>query len=856
VRGAFCAVATVVQGVAVVLRSVAPRCYARPARAMLAILAADKPRYPAPPPEVVDAFAWTVLAAFALLAVWAFARSETVRRFLFGTCDPRVYAVLRIGFAVMTIQCFVNLYPYWRMLWSDEGLFDLAYAQDRLGRGALAGYVPGEGFVDGWAVFHFLMNKPSLFYLFGSPAFVQGYMAVFFVVLVLYGLGIFTRPMGVVAWFMMSGIYNRNALYWEGTDLVYRVMWFILLFARTDAAWSVGNLWRCRRLRRAGRLAGHGGDEPIYRPVPAWPRWLMAFQLSLVYLQTGLVKTGGIWKRGDALYYALNMDHFYRFEWYTQLVSYYLGTNLFRLATWVVLVWERLFPLVLLGVFLDFVRRTRCAPWAVAERAQRWRRGLGGAALVGLWAVTAWGAHRFTPYLLKTPGGDPAFDDPGRRLVDVFFVGVVPAVAAAYVLLDRFPVVLRTDRLRLGRLRLRPVRIDGGFVRRWLLGRRVYLGLGVAFHGFLILFMNIGMFPFIMLMTYAAFVDGETWARWFTRIARWVRPTRPVPSWFGPAAPPSSVRPRGGRVPDLVALAAAAAGIAAVGTRAFDPKQALAVPLAWAALGLPFAAALVARVRPPHPLDDPRRQGIGPALVPSAIRRTAALSFLLFHGSAVAVHLLPSAAVVRTVRRAVSVHGAWLRMTGTTQRWDMFAPNPPTGNTFMVTMVVEEDGDRWNLRNDAWSDRPNPFLVNDRLRKMQRRMIGKGKWYLDHWGAFWCREWTLRTGVRPRKVVIEKVVTRIPGPDLVRKKGPFHPRKLRPRRSTVKTIDCRTKGALPAFMLRRRGLAVPEEAARAETAAQQRSAERAQTRKAAWQRRRKGLGEFVPTWLRPRKGRS
>ncbi|RMG96611.1 MAG: hypothetical protein D6705_10790 [Deltaproteobacteria bacterium] len=826
------------------------------------LLAAAKPKYPAPPPEVVDACAAYGLAALALLAIFAVARSETCRRFVLGTCDPRVYAVLRIGFAIMTIQCFVNLFPYWRMLWSDEGLFDMAYARDRLGRGALAGYVPGEGFLDPWAVVHFLTNKPSLFFLYGSPAFVYGYMAVFFAVLVLYGLGILTRPMGVVAWFMMSGIYNRNALYWEGTDLVYRAMWFILLFARTDAAWSVDNWWRCRRLRRKGRLAEPGSEtpeaEPVYRRVPVWPRLLMAWQLALIYVSTGLVKTGSIWKRGDALYYALNMDHFYRFEWWTQLVSYYLGTNLFRLMTWIVLVWERLFPLVLVGVFLDFVRRHRTAPWALAERRNPLRRWVGVLALVALWWVIADGAHRCAPYLVKTAEGAPAFDHPGRRLVDVAVFGAIPLFAAAYLAFDRFPIVLVRHPRRIGRWRIGPVRIDGAFLRRWLLGRRVYLGLGVCFHGFLILFMNIGMFPFIMLMSYAAFVDGEMWVRWIGRVRGGLRrllrrPDGPTPVWLGPAGRPDAVRPKGGRVPDVLVLAVFAALLAYFVLRTSDARSASTTAVGWAAVALTGVGAVVGRLRRPSPLDAPAMVGQGPALVPSAVRRTAALAFLLWHGSAIALHLFPSAPVVGKLRRSLAIHGAWLRMTGTTQSWDMFAPNPPTANTFMVTVVVEEDGDLWDLRNNAYRDRPNPFWINDRMRKMQRRMVGKGKWYLDHWGAFWCREWTLRTGERPREIRIDKIVTRIPGPDLVRKKGPYHPRKLRPTRKRVDTIDCRTKGELPVYMRERYGLEVPPELRQKEAVRAEAEARKWENRRKAWQRRPKWLRAMFPSLVPGRK---
>jgi hypothetical protein len=106
-----------------------------------------------------------------------------------------------------------------------------------------------------------------------------------------------------------------------------------------------------------------------------------------------------------------------------------------------------------------------------------------------------------------------------------------------------------------------PWTIDQSWLRRWLLGRRVWLSLGLMFHGFLILFMNIGMFPFIMLMTYAAWLTGEEFAaalRWCIGLAARSPLGRRLPprgssapsSWSGPAQAPEDVPPRGRPMPD------------------------------------------------------------------------------------------------------------------------------------------------------------------------------------------------------------------------------------------------------------------------------------------------------------------
>jgi hypothetical protein len=150
---------------------------------MLLAFFAEKPSFPKLPAGLSDDVATLCFAALVLMVLWGWTRSESIRRSIAGLGDPRVYAVLRIGFAIMTVICFVNLGPYWRMLWTDEGMFPLTYAQDRLGRAALRGWTPTEGFIDIWSYACFVWNKPSLLYLWGTPTFVYSYIGVFFVVL-------------------------------------------------------------------------------------------------------------------------------------------------------------------------------------------------------------------------------------------------------------------------------------------------------------------------------------------------------------------------------------------------------------------------------------------------------------------------------------------------------------------------------------------------------------------------------------------------------------------------------------------------------------------------------------------------
>jgi hypothetical protein len=840
----------------------------------LVALLDDKARYPAVPPEFATSLGWMFFWFGVVMLGWAWTRSDSIRRCLLALEDPRTMAVLRIGFALMTIVNFLNLAPYWRMLFSDEGIFDLAYAQERMGRSALRGWTPDEGFFDLWAVACFLWNKPSLLYMWGSPDFVVWHMLMLFGACLLYACGIATRFTGVLSWLLMSSVYNRNALYLEGTDTVYRCVWLILLFGKTGHAWSIDNWWRCRRLRKQGRLEDPEGPpaaedapprEPIYRLVPAWPRWLFMLQLAVLYCATGVVKTGDVWAKGDALYYALNMDHFYRFEGATQWVSCFLATNVFRLNTWVTHWWERLFPLLIVGEMLRFAALHRDKQWWRAQH-RGWRLWLGRLLLLGGYLVAYRVIVLALPFCLAMNGDTP--QDPTRPImkVHIAFGGVVPLFVVVWYTLGRWPLVLLRGGRGLGRLtrrwawlRIPEIRIEQQSLRRWLLGRRIWLTLGFIFHGFLIGFMNIGMFPFIMLMTYAAFVTGDEYARIFGRFAAWLRKRSrlarlaPPPISFVPAHAPTAVVPRGRPFPDLLVLVLGACGCWLVYAKATKETWVGTATYWW--LGTIVVVAVGLRFLRPSAMQLAHARQEGPALAYSPIGRALALFAFCWHSSAVGLLLFPGHAVFNNWRApAKSLFGSWLSGTATSQSWEMFAPNPPRSNQFMKTVVVEEDGDRWDLRNNAFEDRPNPWIINDRMRKMHRRMVGKGKWYLRYWVNYHCREWALRTGEMPKEVQIWSLVTRIPSPEAVnywqpkKLKGrkdpsgaitgrPYDPRKLNVKETHVQTHPCGKDARIPVVMLERWGLPVTDEDRAADAKEAERIARQFANRRSSWESR-------------------
>ena len=321
---------------------------------------------------------WLMLLGAVALCALFLLQPERWRRWWLQLEDPRAMGLYRIVFGFFVI-CNVNdLWEYFTFLFTDEGIFTADVARQVHAKAQFEGF--GDGFVEEepWGFFDFrgfleFLQGPkwSLLYFWDSPTFFWWHLVAFELCGVLFMIGFRTRLMGVLTFFLMNSIFFRNHLFWEGTELVYRVFLAYLICAKSGHAYSVDNWLRCRKLRRQGLLSEPGkpgggagappsdehpkGLQAIYRLIPAWPRRLMMVQLGAVYAVTGILKNGGVWAKGDAIYYAWNMDHFYRF--YPQQITALIGTNLLRVATWVTHWGEALFFVCVLGVMYFWAKQ-------------------------------------------------------------------------------------------------------------------------------------------------------------------------------------------------------------------------------------------------------------------------------------------------------------------------------------------------------------------------------------------------------------------------------------------------------------------------------------------------------------------
>ncbi|MCH9680741.1 MAG: hypothetical protein K0V04_04835, partial [Deltaproteobacteria bacterium] len=456
---------------------------------------------------------WMFLCALFTVVIFVSYR-EGWRRLWLRMEDPRTMGAFRIAFGLCAL-CNVNgLWELFTYLFTDEGLFVTDVARQVFARDQFRGFGNGldgdpNGFF-GWAGFFEWLQGPkySLLFFNSTPTFFWIHLAVFEIVMVLFIVGLWTRYTKWLAWFLFHSIILRNTVYWEGTENVYRCFFLYVCLSRCGHAYSLDNWLRCRRLRKRKRLSEPGGPgdgagaassdehpeglEAIYRLIPSWPRMLVILQCGALYCYTGVVKNGSVWWKGDAFYYAFNLDHFYRIP--PQWLSSIFGTNLFRLNSHVAHFWESFFPLVVLGIIVRWVLHEDMKRLSTRARAIA-TVGWVGLALSVLAVV--WVAY---PVHFVAPRGSWWTLERVRLVFAGGWLALMLLIAWGWHRLRARPFEFS--------LRGRPRRLDLDWFCRWFLGRRVWVLLGIIFHLHLTLLMNIGWFQPGALAGFICFVNG------------------------------------------------------------------------------------------------------------------------------------------------------------------------------------------------------------------------------------------------------------------------------------------------------------------------------------------------------------
>lgn len=744
---------------------------------------------------------WLMLLCFALLATIFIFHREVWRRMFLRAEDPRSIAAFRIVFGLVTMANINGLWELFTYLFTDEGMFLTDVARQVFSKEQFEGF--GDGFGGdpygffGWAGFVEFIKGPkfSLLFFWDTPTAFWLHLAAFWVACTCFIVGFKTKYAKWATFLLFNSIILRNQVFWEGTENVYRCFLFYLCLSRCGEAYSLDNWLRCRRLRRLGLLSepGKPGDgagappspehprglEAVYRRIPAWPRMLMILQVAALYCSTGTVKNGTVWASGDAFYYALNLDHFYRFE--PQQLSAIFGTNLFRINTWVVHWWEAFFPLVVLGLVSRFMRREKFAPLPA------WQR----------WSVRAcWlllGLTACCIVVITLPVHIPAKKIGSawslaewQRWFPVLWISGMAVIAAIVAIGKRRPQL-------------------PDWICTWLFGRRIWLSLGIIFHAHLIVMMNIGWFTPATLSTYFVFLNGNELAHLLRRMgARLARLRIPTSSSVRGDAPPlpteDATLPHLHRdaaaIPRWVLGAALLVAVAGVYVAVLRIDEGPRPAVIWGGaggllfLGLAVTGILMARRHGAEQLSliDPNTGRPRPPWAHATLGRFLASALCVYHITGVAIWLLPEKDCLggtgtdswRMV--AQDPFKWWMRITQTNQGWKMFAPNPPRSNLMMRVLVTDTDGEVYDLNTDVYhpANRPIPWLFYTRIRKINRRIIGaeggKGEWYQKWHARYICRQWALdHGGAAPLQVDLVKVSYAVPSPEDVAKNGPYDP---------------------------------------------------------------------------------
>ena len=692
------------------------------------------------------ALALALALALAALLVLVTLHFETLRRVLMRALDPRPLAIFRALFGLTLCLYALEIAPLAVYLFSDEGLLQSAAVPQVMG-GRASGIL-GEGVSDLGSALHYLASgRWSPLHFWDTPLAAQLHVAALALASFALMIGWRTRLAAISAWLLLAWLLRRGDVHWGGEQVLVSLL-FPLILARSGAALSVDNRRRCRRLRARGLLDETTGvgqppssDHPqglaaIYRRIPAWPQALLISQLALLYFVNGWVKSGSTWVSGDTLRLSLHLDRYARVDWHPLAVA--LGPWPFRLATWGVLWWERLFPVVLVALVL------RAAARSGAPRLSRGRQRLARAAWLTI--AAALGSWALAGVLADAPG----------HTADVrsAALGSLSALIAACVLTGEGGRLVRALR--------RAVR---------LVAPLPWLVFGVVFHGISLVFFEIGIFASATVSAYALCGIGGGLSSLLQRVTqRLGRLGLPLPEHLLAVTPIEAEDPAlphlhrdTSTLPPAAVLAAGALILAGAALAIAPPRPATE---RWHIAWLVAGAALIAvgwrsaRQRAQDPSDSPSLPWAhGPA------GRLAAGGLLAYHLISLALWQSPPWQSVPWRQAARLIVDPWMELTFTRQGWRMFAPNGPTRNQTLRTTLTDRAGLEHDLHTELElpENLRRPYLRHDRWRKVDEAVSGYRP-TLTVWHArYLCRRWALdHAGEPPAQVELSRVAAPFP----------------------------------------------------------------------------------------------
>lgn len=399
----------------------------------------------------------------------------------FRRMDPRPAALFRVSFGLATFATFILFGLELNHLFTDQGIFTAQSARQLHGVLLDEVWDPELGWSSWSAPFGAVLGRFSVFFFRNDPAFVYGVYTLTMVALALMILGIRTRISTLAAFVLTLQFNTFTTIYHSGWDNTLRAFFFFAVLMDCGQVYSVDAWWRRRRELLAGKLT-------LPPHIPAWPVHLAILQLTVIYLFTGLAKSGPTWWFGTALHYALNLHHFYRVPM-SGLLSLLQWTGVLPVITIAVHFFEMLFPVAFAAYVWRKVQQEEAPPLSGGQR--RYVLGASGIAWLCICYIVG-----YASYQLHDPKYAPFPISKGE----------VQVVATAVTLV--LPVLLFFG--------------FRGAMRRWpgcgvLLTKWPWLAFGIAMHLGIDLLMNVGLFSWVMISIYPLWLTGEDMDR-FSRL--------------------------------------------------------------------------------------------------------------------------------------------------------------------------------------------------------------------------------------------------------------------------------------------------------------------------------------------------
>lgn len=241
--------------------------------------------------------------------------------FFFESADPRLCAVIRVGFGLLLLIVLCVQYPDVEQWYSSEGWLPYDVSRKVVD--------PDTG-----TLFQWLPDDPET---------VHWCYSFFFLQTVLLCFGVCSRFQAFCVFVWLTTFHHRNCMIIDGEDNVFRIYAFLLALSPCGCRWSFDN-W-LHRIRRS--------ESVPTPPSGAWAVRLMQLQLTLIYVSTAWEKLNGhAWLDGTALYYTSRLD-----DWFGRgpvPESLFNSLPAIRWMTWSIVVVEVLLPI---GLWIRETRR-------------------------------------------------------------------------------------------------------------------------------------------------------------------------------------------------------------------------------------------------------------------------------------------------------------------------------------------------------------------------------------------------------------------------------------------------------------------------------------------------------------------